>query len=58
MFHDQRFINKIDATPGCARYALPSGHWFMVDEPDLTLRLMSEFLQDSNSAAEERKDGK
>jgi hypothetical protein len=51
MFHDQRFLDRIDATEGCRRVALPSGHWFMVDEPDATLRLMSDFLDGSKAAA-------
>ena len=45
MFHDQRFLDRIDATPGCKRFALQSGHWFMIDEAEATLKLVTDFLE-------------
>ena len=44
MFHDQRFLDRIDRTPGCSRASLPCGHWFMVDEADATVKLINDFL--------------
>jgi len=46
MFHDQRFLDRIDATAGCSRYSLPAGHWFMVDEAQVTVKLVQEFLKE------------
>jgi hypothetical protein len=44
MYHDQRVLDRVDATAGCARYALPAGHWLMVDQADAVLQLMVEFI--------------
>ena len=44
VYHDQRFLDRIDSTAGCSRYSLPAGHWFMVDQPELTIKLVTAFL--------------
>lgn len=46
MFHDQRFLDRVDATPGCSRYSLPAGHWFMIDQAQATIKLVQEFLKE------------
>ena len=48
MFHDKRFSDRIKNTPHCQQFAIDSGHWFMIDQAELTLRYISQFL-DSNS---------
>jgi hypothetical protein len=43
-YHDNAFLKRIDTTAGCTRHALPAGHWFMVDQAKLTVKLMAEFI--------------
>jgi pimeloyl-ACP methyl ester carboxylesterase len=43
-FHDSAFLRRIDATPGCRREQLPSGHWFMLGDPQRTLAHIQQFL--------------
>jgi hypothetical protein len=44
MFHDSRFLARIEATAGCRHASLPSGHWFMIDHAQETLGLIHAFL--------------
>jgi hypothetical protein len=48
MYHDQAFLDRVDATAGCARYALPAGHWLMADQGEAVVKLIAAFLDSSN----------
>ncbi len=32
MFHDQKFIDRINSTPGCKQVGYDSGHWVTYGE--------------------------
>eukprot|EP01032_Pedospumella_encystans_P027395 gene27395-30963_t len=45
VYHDQPFLDRIDVTPGCSRFSLPAGHWFMIDQAHATIKLVQDFLK-------------
>jgi pimeloyl-ACP methyl ester carboxylesterase len=34
MFHSERWLKQLDATPGCASLGLEAGHWLMRQQPE------------------------
>lgn len=47
MFHDIKFLNRIELTDGCKSKALESGHWFMIDAADEALLEINKFFAEA-----------
>lgn len=55
MFHSQRWLDLVDATPGSRAVGVPDcGHWLMMTNPGLTNDLIDEWLADADVRATPR----
>lgn len=46
-FHDDKFLEKLDATDGCRYKAIDGGHWFMIQQPEETMKEILQFFNDN-----------
>ena len=45
MFHSQKCVDTLNATPGSKAVAIQGGHWFMISKHQQTVQLMKDFLK-------------
>ena len=49
LFHDERFLNKIERTEGCAYKAMETGHWIPLFDPKGVVRELRTFMSADRS---------
>lgn len=50
MFHSTRWLEQLNATPGCAAHGLDAGHWLMKQQPQAFNRLVRDWLGRGDAA--------
>lgn len=50
MFHSERWLNQLDAAPGCETLGLEAGHWLMRQQPEAFNAAVRRWLDAANHA--------
>lgn len=50
MFHSERWLHQLDATPGCETLGLEAGHWLMRQQPEAFNAAVGRWLDAANGA--------
>ena len=47
MFHDSKFLNRLDTTEGCLQRGYDAGHWLQITKAEEALADLQKFLSSS-----------